>query len=386
MDFKLTAEQEKLERDARYYLENKMPAGLMEELEAEHFEGGGPIYKQALKQLGSDKWLGLGWPKEYGGQNRSPIEQYIFFGLAGGYYRIPIPMLTINAVGPVIMRYGTPEQKKYFLPKILNGDLIIAVGYTEPEAGSDLASLQTKAVKDGDYYVINGEKKYTTMGQFCDYIWLAVRTDPQAPKHKGISMFLVDSKTPGINIKILETMSPLKTTNTFYENVRVPKTALVGEENKGWIYINHQLGGERVGLSPHYAPLRYLNDITKWVAEHGLSNKAVIRNRLAERAVETEIIRLLNFRAAWMLAQGKTPHIESAMTKVFACEQAVRFLGDCLDIMGPYGLLQTGSKWVPFRGRLEYMLRISVVNLFGGGANDILRDIVAMGKGLPVSR
>ena len=385
MDFKLTAEQEQLERNARDYLKNRMPAGLEEELETE-FEGGGPIYGQFMRQLGSDGWLGIGWPKEFGGQGRSPIEQYIFFGLALGYYRIPIPMLTINAIGPVIMRHGTQEQRKYFLPKILNGELTIAIGYTEPEAGTDLASLRTTAVKDGDYYIINGQKSFTTFAQFCDYIWLATRTDPQAPKHKGISMFLVDAKTPGISVQPLTTMSGLRSTYTFYENVRVHKDFLIGEENKGWLYINHQLAGERIGLVPHFAPLRYLEDITKWVREHRLGSNAVIRSKLAEAAVETEMLRLLNFRVAWMLMQGLAPHKESAMIKVFGSEQALRVLNDCLGIMGLFGQLQTGSKWVPFRGRLETMLRVSVVNLFGGGANDVLRDIVAAGQGLPVSR
>lgn len=385
MDFKLTAEQEQLEREARDYLKNRMPPGLEEELETE-FEGGGPIYGRFMRQLGSDGWLGIGWPKEFGGQGRSPIEQYIFFGLALGYYRIPIPMLTINAIGPVIMRSGTEEQKKRFLPPILKGELIIAIGYTEPEAGTDLASLKTAAVKDGDYYIINGQKSYTTMGQFCDYIWLATRTDPQAPKHKGISMFLVDAKTPGISVQPLTTMSGLRSTYTFYENVRVHKDFLIGEENKGWLYINHQLAGERIGLVPHFAPLRYLEDITRWVREHRLGSNAVIRSKLAEAAVETEMLRLLNYRVAWMLTQGRAPHAESAMIKVFGSEQALRVLNDCLDIMGLFGQLQTGSKWVPFRGRLETMLRVSVVNLFGGGANDVLRDVVAASKGLPVSR
>jgi len=385
LDFKLTAEQEQLEREARDYLKNRMPPGLEEELETE-FEGGGPIYGRFMRQLGSDGWLGIGWPKEFGGQGRSPIEQYIFFGLALGYYRIPIPMLTINAIGPVIMRSGTEEQKKRFLPPILKGELIIAIGYTEPEAGTDLASLKTAAVKDGDYYIINGQKSYTTMGQFCDYIWLATRTDPQAPKHKGISMFLVDAKTPGISVQPLTTMSGLRSTYTFYENVRVHKDFLIGEENKGWLYINHQLAGERIGLVPHFAPLRYLEDITRWVREHRLGSNAVIRSKLAEAAVETEMLRLLNYRVAWMLTQGRAPHAESAMIKVFGSEQALRVLNDCLDIMGLFGQLQTGSKWVPFRGRLETMLRVSVVNLFGGGANDVLRDVVAASKGLPVSR
>jgi alkylation response protein AidB-like acyl-CoA dehydrogenase len=385
LDLKLTAEQEQLERDARYYLENKVPAGLEEELETE-FEGGGPIYGQFMRQLGSDGWLGIGWPKEFGGQGRSPIEQYIFFGLTLGYYRIPLPMLTINAIGPVIMRHGTQEQRKYFLPKILNGELTIAIGYTEPEAGTDLASLRTTAVKDGDYYIINGQKSFTTFAQFCDYIWLATRTDPQAPKHKGISMFLVDAKIPGISVQPLTTMSGLRSTYTFYENVRVPKEYLIGEENKGWLYINHQLAGERIGLVPHFAPLRYLEDITKWVKEHRLGSNAVIRHKLAETAIETEVLRLLNYRVAWMLTQGRAPHAESAMIKVFGSEQALRVLNDCLDIMGLFGQLQTGSKWVPFRGRLETMLRVSVVNLFGGGANDVLRDIVAADQGLPVSR
>jgi hypothetical protein len=385
VDFELTPEQQQLQRTVFHYLQTKLPPGLEEELEVE-FEGGGPIYKQFLKQLGADGWLGIGWPKEYGGQDRSPIEQYIFFNVCTGYYRIPVPMLTINTVAPTIMQSGTPEQKKHFLPAILKGELTIAIGYTEPEAGTDLASLKTTAVKDGDDYIINGQKVFTTLAQFSDYIWLAARTDPQAPKHKGISMFMVDVKTPGVTIQPMYTLSDLKTNTTFFDNVRVPRESLVGEENKGWRYINHQLALERIGLVPHSAPVRYLELISEWVKEKKLSNNPWIRNKLAEMAVETEVLRLLNFRVAWMLTHGRAPHIESAAIKAFGSEQAQRVLGDCFQIMGLFGQLQTGSKWVPFKGRLEIMMRVSLVFTFGGGANEVLRDIVAMGLGLPASR
>jgi alkylation response protein AidB-like acyl-CoA dehydrogenase len=388
MQFALTPEQQQLDKDVREYLKRTMPPGLEDEWET-NFEGDGPINRQYLRQLGADGWLGIGWPKEYGGQNRSPIDQYIFYDIAYGYHGIRVPMMALNSIAPVIMRVGTPEQKKRFLPPILNGEIYIALGYTEPEAGSDLASLKTTAVRDGDDYIINGQKVFTSLAEFSDYIWLAARTNREVPKHKGISIFMIDKRTPGVTVLPLLTMAN-KTTSTFYDNVRVPKECLIGEENKGWQYIHQALAGERVAFVPHSAPLRILDDIKQWIKEHRshISDGAycVIKNNLAEMAIEAEIVRLFNFRVAWLLSKGRMSDAESSMTKVFSIEHILRLLHSTLDIMGLYGQLQPGSKYVPFKGRLENLLRVNIHLLFGGGANDVLRDVVAMSKGLGSSR
>lgn len=388
MEFGLTPEQQQLEKGLRDYLEKMVPPGMEEELETE-YEGGGPIHKKFVKQLGADGWLGIGWPKEHGGQGRSPIEQYIFYDLAEGYYYVHLPLLGLNTVGPTIMQVGTPEQKRRFLPGILKGELDVAIGYTEPEAGSDLASLKTTAVKEGDQFIINGQKFFTSQAEFCDYIWLAARTDAQAPKHKGISIFMIDAKTPGITIEPMLTMSALKTNYTFYENVRVPKECLIGEENRGWLYINQQLARERMSLAPHSRPLRYFEYMMDWCKRGKLSKtsimeRALVKNQLMEMIIETEVLKLLNYRVAWMLTQGRVPHPESAMLKVFGSEQIQRVLDRCFQMMGLCGQLQTGSKWAPFRGKVEQYLRFRVQFTFGGGANEILRDIIATGGlGLP---
>lgn len=206
---------------------------------------------------------------------KDAIDQYIFFDTVAGYYRVPIPFLAINAIGSTIMRAGTEEQKDRFLPPLLRGGLNIAVGYTEPGAGSDLASLKTKAVRDGDDYVISGQKVFTSLANFCDYIWLAVRTDPSAKKHKGISIFMVDTRLPGITINPMQTMGGFRTNVTFYDNVRVPKSCLIGEENKGWSYINSQLAMERIGLVPHSRMRRMLEEMIAWARSTTIDGRRV---------------------------------------------------------------------------------------------------------------
>jgi len=384
MEFRLTPEQQQLENKIRNYMEEIVPP---ERREYFDIEGHSEVSQQTMRKIGEDGWLGIGWPKEYGGQDLSPIEQYIFFDLALGYYWIPLHTLTINAVGPTIMLGGTEEQKKEILPRILKADIMIAIGYTEPEAGSDLASLRTTAVRDGDDYIINGQKIFTTQAELSEYIWLAARTDPEVKKHKGISMFLVETKTPGITIEPMITMSDLQTNTVFLDNVRVPKEALIGGENNGWLYINHQLARERIAMVPHSAPLRFIDILLNWIKEAKLEDNPLIRNKLAEMAVDAEVVKLLNYRVAWMMTKGENPHSESAMMKVFGTEQIKRMLYDALEIMGPYGQLVTGSKWVPNNGLLERWLRSKMVLTFGGGASEILRDTVAtMGLGLPRGR
>jgi hypothetical protein len=395
MDFELTPEQQQVELEVYDYLEKLVTPELEAELAAIP-EGGGPdthpYYTQAMRQLGHDGWLGIGWPKEYGGQNRSSIEQYIFFDAVMGYYRIPIPLLALNTVGPTIMRHGTEEQKKRFLPPILSGELNIAIGYTEPEAGSDLASLKTKAERDGDHYIINGQKIFTSLAHHADYIWLAARTDPNVKKHKGISIFMVDINTPGITVDPLFTMGGFQSNFTYYDNVRVPKDCLIGEENKGWRYINSQLAMERVALVPHSRTRHAFQEMTTWAKENTLDGRLVIdepwvRSQLAEIAMDIEVLKLFNFRVAWQLTQGVEPFAEASMTKIFGSELLQRVTGVCIDMMGLVGGLQPPSKLAPFSGRYQQEFLSMRLLTFGGGANEVLRDIIALiGLGMPPSR
>ena len=392
MDIQFTPEQQQFEEDVYAYLRDNMPPGLKEEL-FHNIEGEGPLCRQFVRKMGEDGWMGIGWPKEYGGQDRTPIEQYTFFDLALGYFGIPIPMLTLMTVGPTLMRVGSEEQKNRFLPLILAGDLVFAIGYTEPEAGTDLFSLKTTAVKDGDDYIINGQKVFTSMGHFADYFWLAAKTDPGASKqHAGISMFLVDAKSPGITIQPTHVMGGFQVNQEFFDNVRVPKEALVGEENKGVKYMITQLAHERINLVPHSTTVRVVEDTTKWAREARRNGKLVsdepwVRNKLAEMTVEGEVLKGLNHRVAWMMTQGETPHVESAMVKSFGSEHFIRMTKACQDIMGPFGQLKIGSKWAPADGWIERIAQMELIITFGGGTNEVMRDIIAMmGLGLMKSR
>jgi|YelNatPaOPRAMG01_1025707.scaffolds.fasta_scaffold20821_4 alkylation response protein AidB-like acyl-CoA dehydrogenase len=392
MELELTPEQKKLEREVYTYLKNVIPPEFEEE-RVNHIEGDGPICRHLIRKLGMDGWMGIGWPREYGGQGRTPIEQYIFFDLAMGYFRLPIPVLSLMTVGPTLMKVGSEAQKKKYLPGILTGDVIFSIGYTEPEAGTDLFSLKTRAVRQGDYYIINGEKIFTSMGHFCNYFWLAARTDPDpAKKHAGISIFIVDAKSPGLTIKPMPVMGGFRTNHEFFDNVKVPKECLVGEENKGFRYMLMQLAHERINLVPHSLSLRMIEDCFRWARESKLNGRPVIeqhwvRNRLAEMTVEAEVLKMLNYRTVWLMSKDVVPHVESAMSKAFGSEHIVRVAGSCLQIMGLYGQLTTASKYAPFNGFMERQHQMLLMLTFGGGTNEVMRDIIAtMGLGMMKSR
>jgi alkylation response protein AidB-like acyl-CoA dehydrogenase len=392
VELELTPEQKKLEDEVYTYLKNNVPPELEDEL-LTHVEGDGPICRQLVRKLGLDGWMGIGWPKEYGGQGRTPLEQYIFFDLAQGYFHIAVPYLSLMTVGPTLMRVGSEEQKKKFLPQILTGDVTFGIGYTEPEAGTDLFSLKTTALKQGDYYIINGEKIFTSMGHLCDYFWLAVRTDPGAAKqHAGISIFLVDAKSPGITIKPMPVMGDFRTNHEFFDNVKVPQECLVGEENKGFEYMLMQLAHERINLVPHSTSVRIIEDCVKWARNARLNGKPVgeqqwVKNKIAEMTVEAEVLKILNYKATWLMTKGVVPHVESAMSKALGSEHFLRVTGGCLQIMGLNGQLTAGSKYAPFNGMMERFHQMFLMLTFGGGTNEVMRDIIAMmGLGMMKSR
>jgi alkylation response protein AidB-like acyl-CoA dehydrogenase len=385
-----TPEQDALRRQLREYFAEIVTPEYLAEMAGS--EGGGPLYRHAVRRLGADGWLGIGWPKEYGGQGRSPIEQFIFFDEASWAGAL-LPTLTINAVGPAIMQYGTEEQKRRFLPPILRGELHCAIGYTEPSAGTDLASLRTRAVRDGDDYVVNGAKVFTSQAEYADYIWLAARTHPEAPRHRGISILMVDTRLPGYRITPIWTMGDVRTNATFYDDVRVPASMLVGRENEGWALITTQLNHERVALVPVGIVERLVADVREWARETRLADgrrvidQSWVQLNLARVHAGAEVLKLLNWQQAWSMTHGTLNFAEASAVKVFGSELYVEAYRLLLEILGEVGTLRAGSPEAVLKGRLERMYRVTLILTFGGGTNEIQRDIIAMaGLGMPRSR
>jgi len=383
MHIAYTAEQEALRQELRAYF-----AALMTpEVEAEVAVGntGGPHCLEAVRRMGRDGWLGIGWPKEYGGQGRSEIEQFIFYDEAWRTLA-PIPALTINTVAKTIMQFGTDEQKDFFLPTIVKGELHFAIGYTEANAGTDLASLKTRAVRDGDEWVINGQKLYTSLAAYADYIWLAARTDPEAPKHKGISIFCVPTKSPGFSWTTIHTIVPAGTTATYYEDVRVPHKFLVGGENRGWKLITNQLNYERVSLCPPGMVERVFEDTVEWARTEKLADgsrvidREWVRIQLARVRAKIEFLRLIN----WKVASGDINPGDASATKVFGTEFFCEAYRTLLEIIGQAGTLRLGSRGAVLKGRLERAYQGTLFLTFGGGTNEIQRDLIALfGLGMP---
>ncbi len=381
MDFALTPEQETFGKEFREYLKTAMTPELIAEME-EQGEYGGPLSREFFRRLGADGWLGVGWPKEYGGQGRSPMEQYIFYE-AAAYEEAPLPMLALNTVGPTIMKYGSDELKNLVLPRILRGEIEICIGYSEPNAGTDLASLKTTAVRDGDGYVINGQKSFTSCAHFADYIWLAARTDPDVKKHRGISLFLVDIDTPGIEITPVYTIGGVRTNSTFYDNIRVPKSRLVGEENKAWKYMTAQLDLERIALCP-YSPLtRRIEETIEWAKKTKMDGMSIIdqegvKNRFCEMIADVEVLKLLNYQVSVQMTKGLPVYAEASTVKAYGSDLYQRVNNEIMEIMGLYGQLEQGSKWAPLGGAMPNYFRRDLVLIFGGGAIEVQKNIIAM--------
>jgi alkylation response protein AidB-like acyl-CoA dehydrogenase len=352
-------------------------------------EGGNPTYNRILRQMGSDGLLGVGWPKEYGGQGRGPVDQYIFSEEVqrSGF---PLPFLTLNTVGPTLMRYGNEDQRQFFLPRILKGECQFAIGYSEAEAGTDLASLKTRAVRDGDEYVINGAKMWTSLANFADYIWLAARTNPDVKKHAGISIFLVPTDAPGYKITPINTIGGVRTNATYYEDVRVPAENLIGGENNGWGLITGQLNHERVSLM-NVGPLEVLlEDVRRWAQETKLADgRRVIdqpwaQTNLARVVAKLRVLKLMNWKMAWQLQHANLEMADASAVKVFGSEFFVEAYRALMEVFGPLGTLQGSSPGAIMAGRVESMYRNALILTFGGGTNEVQRDIIAMaGLGMP---
>ncbi len=388
MHIAYTPEQEALRTELQEYFAQLMTperrAGLAEGIEA----GGRQVYLDTIKQLGTDGWLGIGWPTQYGGQDRTMMEQLIFSDEALTA-RIPLPFLTINTVGPTIMEFGTDEQKDFFLPRILRGEMHFAIGYSEPDAGTDLANLSTRAVRDGDEYVINGSKMWTSLIDSADYVWLAARTDPDAPKHKGITVFLVPTTAKGFSFTPVHTLSGATTSQTFYEDVRVPASAIVGGLNEGWRLVTGQLNRERVALCSPAGVQRALAETSDWAANTKLADgsrvidQQWVQANLGRVHAKVEFLKLINWKIAWGVSRGVSPADASA-TKVFGTEfatEAYRLLMECF---ADEAFVRTDSPGAILQGHLEQAYRGSLILTFGGGTNEVQRDIIAMvGLGMP---
>ena len=380
MQLDLSPESKALRRQLREYFAEIITAEDRRDL-VDQTEGG-PTFDRIYQQMGADGWLGLGWPEEFGGRGEDPEALYVFYDEVIRA-NAPLSLVTLNTVAPSLMKYGTQEQKDFFLPRILSGELIFAIGYTEPGAGTDLASLQTRAEVDGDELVINGNKIFTSAGVFADWIWLAVRTDPDAPRHQGISVVLVPTAAPGFSVTEIHTVGGISTSATYYEDVRVPITNVVGRLNEGWPLITSQLNHERVALAARGGIANELfSGVLAWAKEERTDTGRLydvpwVRSTLAEIYALLSAADLMNLRLVADVAANTLRGGDSAAAKIFGTEAVVTAYGRMQDVLGAQGLLRPGSPGAVLQGRVETLARRAQNNTFGGGTNEVMREIVA---------
>ncbi|MGH3595690.1 MAG: acyl-CoA dehydrogenase family protein [Mycobacterium sp.] len=389
MRISYTPDQEELRRELRSYFATLITPERREALNSTSGEmGSGNVYRETVAQMGRDGWLALGWPKEDGGAARSAMDQLIFTdeaAIAGA----PVPFLTINSVAPTIMAFGSEEQKKFFLPKIAAGDLHFAIGYSEPGAGTDLANLRTTAVRDGDDYVVNGQKMWTSLIQYADYVWLAVRTNAEAKKHRGISVLIVSTTSEGFSWTPVHTMAGPDTSATYYSDVRVPVANRVGEENGGWKLVTNQLNHERVALVSAQPIIMALNQVREWAQNTKdaggarLIDSEWVQLNLARVHAKVEVLKLINWELASSDSAAPSPADASA-AKVFGTELATEAYRLLMEVLGTAATVRQDSPGALLRGRVERMHRACLILTFGGGTNEVQRDIIGMvALGLP---
>ncbi|PXY33026.1 acyl-CoA dehydrogenase [Prauserella coralliicola] len=383
MDIELTPAQRELRAELRRYFANLVTP---EERRTMLRERHGETYRAIVRRMGRDGWLGVGWPEEYGGRGFGPVEQHLFADEAARA-DVQLPSVTLQTVGPTLQQFGTDEQKGLFLPKILAGEVHFAIGYSEPDAGTDLASLRTSAVREGDHYVVNGQKIFTTGGHDADYIWLAVRTDPDAPRHKGISILIVDTRDPGYSWTPIITCDGAHHVNaTYYSDVRVPANMLVGEENRGWGLITTQLNHERVMLGPAGRIGGLYDRVRDWAAARKtpdgtpLLDLPDVRRALAETLAVVRVNELLN----WQVAVSEPGSVaDASATKVFSSDRQQRASRALEEIVGRHGDL-ADPETAELAAWLDVLAKRNIVLTFGGGVNEIQRELIAMfGLGLP---
>ena len=392
MDFGYTQEEEKFSGRLCQFLDKE----LTEDIARQNWEdkGVGPEAREFSRKLAAEGFLGLSWPEEYGGQGLAPTYDFILLDELGKRWGAHVPLdVGYTMVGPTILRRGSEELKKEFLPKIIGGEIEFCLGYTEPNAGSDLASMQMKAVDEDDFFIINGQKTFNTECHYSEYHWLAARTDsrPDIPKHKGISLFIVDMDSPGITVRPLMTMSGEKTNEVYYDEVRVPRERMIGEKNKGFYYMMEALGSERnqVFIPGRLIPI--LNELVQYAKEtdhngRPLSEDPVIRDKLAQAAIELEVAGVLADHSRWLESNELPMTYEPEITKVFTSELEQRLVDIGLQLLGPYCPLTENSKWVPLRGRISWYYLHSFMTTIGAGTSEVGRNVIAQrGLGLPRS-
>lgn len=389
MDFGFTEEQERFRQKVQDFLEEKIKSGAFQTTSNGWIES----YSQEFsKEMSKRGWIGMTWPKEYGGQERTYIDRAILMEEMLTYQApIGYHFLADRQVGPAIMHFGNEDQKKEYLPKIINAEISFALGLSEPNAGSDLVSVRTSAKEEGDYFILNGQKVWTTGAHRADCIWMIVRTDPEAPKHKGISEFIVDLKSPGVTIRPIINMAGVHSFNeVFFEDVKVPKENLVGVKNRGFYQLMAQVDYERAGLErlmQNYPLFVYLLEYVKKEKRNGqpLCKDPNIRNTLAELEIEYQVGRLFCYQVAWTLTQGRIPNYEAALCKAYCTQYEQRLSDATTRILGVSGRLMPGSKWAPLDGEAANSYLWAVSYTIQGGSLEVLKNIVATrGLGLPV--
>jgi alkylation response protein AidB-like acyl-CoA dehydrogenase len=388
MRYDFTPEQQAWRAEVRAFIREHLSEDLLVELRRAGNEGKGPLAQQFILAMRDRGYWGLAWPEEYGGLGRSPLDQWIFVDeieTAGA----PMLPLTVTSVAPTIMRVGSETQKREWLPRITATEVDFAVAYSEPEAGTDMASLRTRAELDGDAWVINGQKMWNTMAHVATHNWVAVRTEPEAPKHKGISMMIVPMDAPGVSVQPIYVWPGLRTNALFLDNVRVPRDHLIGERGMGFYYAAMALNFERLAIGSVGMVRRYFRQLVAQVRERTVDGRPLreepwVRERLARLAVDIEAARLLGLETAWVLTKGEVPAAESSMAKIFVSELAQRVADAGSAILGLDGQLHPDEPTASLYGRLQWLYRTAPLFAFGGGTNEVQRNIVAtIGCGLP---
>jgi alkylation response protein AidB-like acyl-CoA dehydrogenase len=390
MDFHFTPQEQAFREEIRDWLKTNLP----DHMPGDRMSGASEnmnVYKEFAQKLATKGWVAPHWPKEYGGLGLSVVEQLVF-NEEMAEASAPMGYSTIGTgwVGPTLIVYGTDEQKQRWLPPITAGDVMWCQGFSEPNAGSDLASLKTSAVRDGDDYVINGQKIWTSGAHYADWMILIARTDPEAPKHKGISYFLVDMKTPGLSTTpLIDMMDNHAFNEVFFDNVRVPRANLLGEENRGWYMAATTLDFERSSIGGAVGAGRMVRDLTQYCADtpwngHRLIDETRVRSRLSDAAIEAELGRLLSYRVVTLQTRGSVPNYEASIAKLFNTDMQLRMARSGLEIMGLYGQLDHQDKYAPLKGRFERQYLWQTGLAVGGGTTEIQKNIIAMrGLGLP---
>ena len=385
MDFHDSAEESAFRTQVREFIAGELPKHVKPGQPAPGPEDDPQAHAGWRKALAQKGWIAPHWPKEYGGAGMSVSEQFVFNEEMADARAPQVGGMGVQMIGPILINFGTDEQKAEHLPRITNGDVVWCQGYSEPGSGSDLASLQTRAVRDGDDYVINGQKIWTSGAHRADWMFLLARTDPDAPKHRGISMFLMDMKAPGIQVQPLITMANDHVFNQeYFDNVRVPAKNLVGDENRGWYVGAALLDFERSNIAGSIGLKHTVNDIIRYVKEEKVQLSDNVKTEIADRVVEAEIARLISYRVITMQKRGQIPNYEASMNKLYRSEANQRIAGTAVKILGMQGGLFRGEERAPLDGRFSHMYVSAVSGTIAAGTSEINRNVIATrGLGLP---